>query len=107
MDHTNDHQNRPYDVLKPHARAYNWTPLSLGEMYAYLGIRIYIGLHPENQMPHYWREGPSYPSHPLKDVMSLLRFEAIHRSLRLYSDDLGVPLEGVFDRVSTINLYRN
>jgi hypothetical protein len=53
VDHTNDHQNRPYDVLKPHARAHNWTPLSLSEMYAYLGIRIYMGLHPKNQMPHY------------------------------------------------------
>jgi hypothetical protein len=29
VDHINDHQNRPYDVLKPHSRARDWRPISL------------------------------------------------------------------------------
>lgn len=102
VDNTNDHQNRPYDVLKPHSRAHQWKPITLSEAYAYLGIRIYMGIHPENQIAHYWREGPSYPSHPIKDVMSLMRFEAIHGALRLCTDDPDVEFEGVFDRVFII-----
>lgn len=61
-----------------------------------------MGIHPENQITHYWKEGPSYPSHPIKDVISLMRFEAIHGAFRLCTDDPDVQFEGVFDRVFVI-----
>jgi len=35
INHTNNHQNRPYDVLKPHSRACNWRPVCIAEVYAY------------------------------------------------------------------------
>jgi hypothetical protein len=107
VDYTNDHQNRPYDVLKPHSKARDWRLMSVGKAYAYLGIRIYIGIYLENQLSHYWREGPFVPSHPIRDVMSLKRFQAIHVAWRLCTDDPDDQFEGVFDRVFVIPfLYR-
>jgi hypothetical protein len=61
-----------------------------------------MGIHLENQITHYWREGPSYPSHPIKEVMSLMRYEAIYGAFRLCTDDPDVQFEGVFDRVFVI-----
>jgi hypothetical protein len=100
VNHTNEYHDRSYAVPTLRSRAHDWQPVSLREIYAYIGIRIYIGIHPENQLSHYWRQGPAYPSHPVIDVMSLRRFQAIHRGLRLAGDEEDHPIEGVFDRAS-------
>lgn len=100
VKHTNDYADKPRPHLGPHARAHQWKPVTVGEIYAYIGIRIYMGIYKENQMSHYWREGPCYPSHPVSGIMSLQRFQAIHRGLRLAGDSKETLIEGVFDRVS-------
>jgi hypothetical protein len=43
--------------LGPHARIRLWRPITVPEAYGYLGIRIYIGIHRENQAKDYWKLG--------------------------------------------------
>lgn len=107
IDNTNDYANRPYYVQKAHARAHRWISMTVEEGYAYLGIRIYIGVNPQNKLSHYWRDEPEKPL--LRDViasMSLLRFEAIHRALRMATDEPNHEFESVFDRVRSTILDR-
>lgn len=102
VQHTNDHNNRPYHVLKPYSRAKLWKPVTADEFYGYLGIRIYMGLHRENQIEDYWkqRSGSSWPDHwSVQQFMSRQRFEAIHGGMRVASDDPDTNFEAVFDRV--------
>jgi hypothetical protein len=91
--------------LPPRARIKDWRPLTVPEAYRYLGIRIYMGIHGENQAPDYWTPGDNInPDHPVSGVMSLRRYEAIHGAWRLCTADPDHKFEAVFDRVSLFPL---
>ena len=75
--------------------------MTVDELYISLGIRIYMGVHHENRIDFYWTRKPFFPAHPINKLMSLKRFEAIHRLLRLAADPPEErDFESVFDRVS-------
>lgn len=82
--------------LSPDARLYAWRDITPEEVYGYLGIRIYMGMHAEPKQRDYWSRGPNKPIHRVSDIMSLKRFEAIHRRFTISED---TEFEAVFERV--------
>jgi hypothetical protein len=51
----NTNKNRPFHQMGPQNRyALDWKDTFVEELYAYLGILIYIGLYPENDIDQYW-----------------------------------------------------
>lgn len=42
-----------------------WIETTIGELYAYLAMLIYMGIHKQNQIRDYWRTDKNRPSHPL------------------------------------------
>jgi Transposase IS4 len=72
----------------------NWTDISTGELYAYLGILIYIALHIENQTKDYWSIDPNRPSHlPVRNSMSRDRFEQISTAFHIADGSKSVFLK--------------
>ena len=61
-----------------------WIETTIGELYAYLAIMIYMGIHKQNQIRDYWRTDKNRPSHPLVyKSMSLNRFEQLQRFIHV------------------------
>jgi hypothetical protein len=66
----------------PHAR--RWKDTSVEELYTYLGILVYMGLHPENDIASYWIRKPEWPAHSfIWKAMSCTRWQAISRAFHL------------------------
>ena len=81
--------------------------MTIEEAYIYLGIRIYMGIHQENKIEDHWSLNRYFPNHPANKIMSLMRFQAIHRRIRLAEDPPeGEDFKGVFDRVSSFATVR-
>jgi hypothetical protein len=68
---TNSYARRYHTLTK-----YPWKPLSLPELYVWLGCVIYMGVHPEPHMDYYWRTEFSAggPRHAIGDYMRSTRF---------------------------------
>lgn len=104
VNHTNERVKQlPTEDLRQYARLNAWKPVTCEEIYAYLGIRIYIGLHLEPCQEDYWATGPNRPHHNIREVMSRQRFEAIHLRMRVVDAEPGAKFETVFERVRTRN----
>ncbi len=80
--HTNLHANRSRRRRKPGPDS-RWFPDTTElELKAYFGIRIYMGLHKEPQVPDYWNTHLNKPLHPLiRKAMALNRYEDIDQLL--------------------------
>ena len=62
-----------------------------------------MGIHTENDIRSFWKAGtPLWPRHPVSEVMSLRRYEAIHTAFRLCTDNPEHEFKAVFDRVSLV-----
>ena len=91
------------DDISKHARIQAWKPVTMPEVYSYLGIRIYIGLHAENDIRFFWKVGLSlWLTHPVSEVISLRWYKAIYTAFQLCTDDPEHEFKAVFDRVSLI-----
>lgn len=100
VDFTNTRASQlPREDLKPRALLNSWYNVTIEEIYAYIGIRIYMGLHSEVCTRDYWSIGPNKPFHPLSEVMSRERYEAIHARMRVATIDPTTKFEAVFERV--------
>jgi hypothetical protein len=66
-----------------------WKPVTKTEMYRYLGIFIYMGLHHEHQIKTYWNCDVESGPHHLAVVraMSLNRWQQIHRYLHVCNSE--------------------
>lgn len=101
-ENTNKRRESDQESCSKTSRLHAWVPMTVPEAYGYLGIRIYMGIHREDRIPYYWKPGSeSWPSHPMPEVMSLRRFEAIHTAFRLCTADPDHDFRAVFDRVRT------
>ena len=105
-EHTNQRQEQVPFPDTPGSRAWDWRPMVLSEAYGYLGIRIYMGIHKEDGFPDYWKPpNIAWPGHPVRDVMSLRRFQAIHKAFRLCTADPDHDIQAVFDRLEPLNTH--
>jgi hypothetical protein len=78
-----------------------WKDLDLPELYAYLAILFYMGLHIENDRRLYWSQKPNSPLHqPVISAMSRDRWLDIDRALSI--SDPFAKYETVFDKVSLL-----
>lgn len=96
----------PREDLKPRALLNSWYNVTIEKIYAYIGIRIYMGLHSEVCTRDYWSSGLNKPSHPLTEVMSRERYEAIHTRMRVATAEPGTEFEAVFERVCIHYIYQ-
>jgi hypothetical protein len=87
VDNTNAHGPYQSQIGPRKRRAIKWIEMTLGEMYAYLGILIYMALHIENRTRDYWSIDPKMPSHLLvQSAMSRERFQEISIAFHITED---------------------
>lgn len=57
-----------------------WVPTRIDEIRVFLGIQVYMGLHPEAQLESYWHVNDEDPDHKLvRRVIGIKRFEQLER----------------------------
>src|ERR1700712_5395506 len=69
-----EYTNRNYKLKattnsKPQSRLRGWKPISIPELYTYLAIIIYQGLHRENKLKDYWNTDKFTPDHIVRKYM--------------------------------------
>ncbi|KAG5765226.1 hypothetical protein H9Q72_006695, partial [Fusarium xylarioides] len=83
-------------AAEDHDFSKSWEPVTLSEVYLFIGIIIYIGLHKEANLKSYWATDEGYkflPDHPMARLMARKRFFLIFRHLRIYNEDTINPTE--------------
>jgi Transposase IS4 len=82
---TNKHGPYQSQIRLCSKRALHWVDITIGELYAYLGILIYMSLHIENQISDYWTiAARTRPSHlPVRNAMSRERFQQINTAFHI------------------------
>ncbi|KFA80336.1 hypothetical protein S40288_09612 [Stachybotrys chartarum IBT 40288] len=71
---------------QPSQRGKAWSPTSVPEIYLWLAIQIYIGLHRETSLEDYWKVSGTeghLPSHPIIKYMTFDRFQLLSRRIRI------------------------
>jgi hypothetical protein len=84
VENTNDYisKEKLYGPRTKGARVVQ--PITIAELYGYMGIWIYMGLHVENNIQMYWSTSESMPRHTIvAQTMGKNRWEDIHRFLQL------------------------
>jgi len=100
VQHTNAYVRTPKDPSKPRSRAYNWTDnTTVEELYIYLGIQIYMGIHIETRVCDYWNTSPFTPFHPITKYMSLERYQELHIRFRAANPEA----TQIWDRASILS----
>ncbi|RKK61223.1 hypothetical protein BFJ68_g17511 [Fusarium oxysporum] len=77
-----------------------WKPTTAAEIYMWLGILIYIGVHGEMSVEDHWKTSQledQRPEHSIIKFMTYDRFQLLHRHLRLFdhtkfTDDDDFPI---------------
>jgi hypothetical protein len=71
--------------ISPSSRILGWEGLSSSQVYIWLGVLIYLGVHRERAIEDHWSTpdlGVNSPFHMITKFMPLRKFELIHRYLR-------------------------
>ncbi|KFA55188.1 hypothetical protein S40293_09894 [Stachybotrys chartarum IBT 40293] len=81
---------------QPSVRGQAWKPTTVPEIYLWLAMQIYIGLHRESCLEDYWKaSGPEshLPIHPIIKLMTFDRFQLLSRRIRIssHTTDPGRP----------------
>jgi hypothetical protein len=64
--------------------AWQWKDIDISELYAYLAILFYMGLHIENDTKLYWSQREDRPLHrPIITAMGQKRWHNIHRAFHI------------------------
>ncbi|KAG5793277.1 hypothetical protein H9Q69_007677 [Fusarium xylarioides] len=74
----------------------SWKPVNLAEVYLFIGIIIYIGLHREADLRSYWAANTFekfLPDHPISRLMTRDRFFQLFRRVRIYNEAALDPTE--------------
>ena len=79
-------QNRHRSSLKPRSRLLQWIPTTASEIYTWIALMLYIGIHRETNLRAYWKSpilGQQGPSHSIKKYMTYERFSLLFRLIRI------------------------
>ena len=82
----NTNKSRPFHEMGPrNARSLEWKDTFVEELYGFLGILIYMGLRPENDVDQYWCiDDKNQPSHgPVRTTMARDRWKQISRAFQI------------------------
>lgn len=87
---------KPPKRSRTHTKA--WNPLTIEELYAFLGIWIYMGLHVENTIADYWATAEHMPRHiAVHKAMGRTRWQDINARIHISM----LSTNDVFDMVYT------
>jgi len=78
-------------AISDHSRINKWDGLSVAQVYVWLGLLIYLGIHKENTIKSHWSSpslGVQSPLHSVIKFMPLWRFEIISRYIRTFDHTL-------------------
>ncbi|KAK1840386.1 hypothetical protein CCHR01_16995 [Colletotrichum chrysophilum] len=83
---TNGAESSKFGPAQQHSRNSKWRPTSTEEIYLFLGILIYMGLHSESQIDRYWSidQKKEDPIHPFTRFISRDRFLLLLRRIRIF-----------------------
>jgi hypothetical protein len=103
----NHDANRPREET-PYSRT--WKLTTLGEIYRYIGVWLYMGMHSEPSRAFYWSE-----SHRLGRYLSRNRFDQIHRYFSTRNENLDPRQSnegfawklGPISAILRVNIFRN
>ena len=70
------------------SRDHDWVPTTKGELYLFLGILVYMGVHPEPRLEMYWSHNLKGPKHSIPRFMSRDRFQLLKRRLCTWDPDV-------------------
>jgi len=72
------------------SRKLDWKPTSVAEVYLFLGILLYMGIHKEATIESYWESSLSDKNarHYFSRFLTRDRFEILHRRLRIFDPAL-------------------
>lgn len=84
VDWTNAPREGP---TKPGSRWNAWYDTCVEELYVYLAVLLYMGVHRENDVTDYWRSSSMDPEHLPSLYMSRNRFELLHQRLTIWDMD--------------------
>ncbi|KJZ68234.1 hypothetical protein HIM_12377 [Hirsutella minnesotensis 3608] len=76
----------PEGPKQQHSQENSWTDTSLGEVFIWVAILIYMGLHKEKRVRDHWRTSTAdsmVPTHPILQYMPFNRFFLLQRHIRL------------------------
>jgi len=82
VEYTNEAPG-PVGPFQKKSRKNEWRPTSVAEVYLWLALMIYMGIHRETRYKDHWSTSPGKPVHPIVQVMTYDRFEQLLRRLRL------------------------
>ena len=57
-----------------YSRQHAWTPTTVDEIYLFFGMLLYMSIHHEPRLEHYWSKKPTAPLHPIARLMPRNRF---------------------------------
>lgn len=84
--------------------AREWKPACRQELYAYLGVLLYMALHHESSIDEYWKTSNDFlPDYPLRNYFSCNRFEEINRFI--YCTPPGQSFQSPFGRIIHMSDY--
>ena len=69
------------------SRKLQWTETSTDELFLWLAMMIYIGIHKENRLEDHWKAstpGVQRPTHPILKYMPYERFQQLLRRIRIF-----------------------
>lgn len=93
VQYTNDVEREPEVPGKPGCRAAKWYPTCQSELYTYLGIRVYMTTHIENEISDYWNTSNNSPFHHISKHMARDRFQELHMRFRCHGTEAIGPYE--------------
>ncbi|KAK2005478.1 hypothetical protein LZ32DRAFT_633571 [Colletotrichum eremochloae] len=88
-DWSNGAKHREGPLLQ-HSRAHAWVPTSAEEIYLFVGILLYMGIHPESKISQYWSSSQEKedPIHPFTQFITRNQFQLLLRRIRIFNTTL-------------------
>lgn len=96
----------PHHVQGPrteYCRQNDWKPTYTAEIYLFFTILIYMTIHVEQSIDHYWCTSPTNSVHPIIRFMSRNRFQLLYRRFCIW--DTENPPASVFEKVNNFSLH--
>lgn len=96
-----------YRNRKKNEKSRPWRNTTVGELKAYLGAYVWMGVHKESAIPDYWNSDPdSGPIHTrLKDAIGLKRWQQIERFLHISELYPPCPRPAIFERLEPLSSH--
>lgn len=104
---TNDFAEAYPEPWKPNNKEKPWYPTSVGEIYVFLALRIYMTRHVENKVSDYWTTTGIKGFHPITQYMARHRYSQLYLRYRCTphtTQDVFEKIDLLSDHIQGVNL---